>query len=270
MRKAALTPFQTRARLRQLWSGFCIAFSMYSIFPAGHVRWTSANRRYAFCFFPLVGIPIGLALFLWLRLCTLLHQPMLFAAGATAFPVLLSGGIHLDGFCDMTDALSAHASREKSLAIMKDSNAGAFAVIACVLWGIASFAAWHSFYAAPYAPVLILFVLSRAVSALGVLHIPCASGSGLAALFAKSADRVAVTRVLGTVVVLCACGMTLLSPLTGAACLVSVGVLFYAYRGLIMNRFGGITGDCAGWFLTLAELVGVYSAILIGGVFSCV
>jgi adenosylcobinamide-GDP ribazoletransferase len=32
---------------------------------------------------------------------------ILFAAGFTLLPVIVTGGIHLDGFCDTTDALAA-------------------------------------------------------------------------------------------------------------------------------------------------------------------
>ena len=45
-------------------------------------------------------------------------------------PVLVSGGIHLDGLLDTSDALNSYQPREKKLEILKDSNAGAFAIIA--------------------------------------------------------------------------------------------------------------------------------------------
>ena len=48
-------------------------------------------------------------------------------------PVVITGGIHVDGLLDTSDALSSWRDREKRLEILKDSHAGAFAVItACV------------------------------------------------------------------------------------------------------------------------------------------
>ena len=44
-------------------------------------------------------------------------------------PVLVTGGIHLDGFLDTADALSSWQPWEKKLEILKDSHAGAFAII---------------------------------------------------------------------------------------------------------------------------------------------
>ena len=44
-------------------------------------------------------------------------------------PILITGGIHLDGFCDVTDAKSSYASTERKLEIMSDSHVGAFVVM---------------------------------------------------------------------------------------------------------------------------------------------
>ena len=37
-----------------------IAFSTYSRIPVPQVEWTEENRQYSMCFFPLVGLVIGL------------------------------------------------------------------------------------------------------------------------------------------------------------------------------------------------------------------
>ena len=47
---------------------FLIAFSTYSRIPVPQVEWTEENRRYAMCFFPLVGAVLGLILWGWLAL----------------------------------------------------------------------------------------------------------------------------------------------------------------------------------------------------------
>ena len=52
--------------------------------------------------------------------------------------LLVTGGIHLDGFMDTTDARSSYGDREKKLAILKDSHVGAFAVIGCSFYLILS------------------------------------------------------------------------------------------------------------------------------------
>ena len=52
---------------------FLIAFSTYSRIPVPQVEWTEENRRYAMCFFPLIGAVLGLILWGWLALCDALQ-----------------------------------------------------------------------------------------------------------------------------------------------------------------------------------------------------
>ena len=95
-----------------------IAFSTYSRLPMPRVEWSEENMKYAICFFPLVGAVIGAAVLLWIWLCGVLAlAPFFRAAGCTALPLLLSGGIHMDGFCDTVDAF-LHQSRERKLEIL--------------------------------------------------------------------------------------------------------------------------------------------------------
>lgn len=46
--------------------------------------------------------------------------------------VVLTGGIHLDGFMDTIDGLFSGREREKCLEIMRDSRVGAFGVIGAI------------------------------------------------------------------------------------------------------------------------------------------
>ena len=90
-----------------------IAFAMYSKFPMPRVDWEKKALSWALCWFPLVGLAVGAVLWLWLALAGWLGFGAVFTAAlALLLPIALSGGIHLDGFCDTCDALSSHQSRE--------------------------------------------------------------------------------------------------------------------------------------------------------------
>ena len=120
--------------LNSLW----IAFRTYSRIPVPEAEWTEDNMKYAMCFFPLVGVVIGGAEFLWMFLAGLLDCPMILrAAIASLLPLLITGAIHMDGFMDTADALSSHKDRETMLQILKDSHTGAFAVICAGMWMLA-------------------------------------------------------------------------------------------------------------------------------------
>ena len=93
-----------------------IAFSMYSAIPMPRVEWDREGMRYALCAFPLVGLAAGAALWCWWWLCGLLGLgQLLAAAGMTLLPLLVSGGIHMDGFCDASDAIASRQGPEKRL-----------------------------------------------------------------------------------------------------------------------------------------------------------
>ena len=86
-----------------------MAFALYSRIPVPPLDWESGARRYTLYAFPLVGLAVGGGLLLWTWLAGALGLgQLLWAAGMTAIPLLITGGIHLDGFCDVCDLSLIH------------------------------------------------------------------------------------------------------------------------------------------------------------------
>ena len=242
-----------------------IAFSTYSRIPMPRLTWEEKNMRWAVCFFPLVGLVIGAVVFLWCSLSySLLALPMVLrAAVAAALPILLSGGIHLDGFCDTMDALASHQSRERKLEIMKDPNTGAFAVIYCGVWLLLYFAAWCCLSQAAALAACIGFVLSRALSGLALVNWKQAREQGMLRTVADASRKSAVTVVMLVYILLCLIALPLLCGWLGLAVIAGCGLAFLYYRWMSETQFGGVTGDLAGCFVCLAELATVlFLAIL--------
>ena len=124
--------------------------------------------------FPAIGLMMGLlwyGLFIVLQAAHIAHP--LAAALLTAYPFLVSGFIHLDGFMDCNDAILSRRPLEERRRILKDSHVGAFAVITAILLFLVFFAAiWSALEReAPWAMVSLtaIPVLSRAASARAVL-----------------------------------------------------------------------------------------------------
>ena len=120
--------------MKSLWNSFKIAFAMFSKIPMPQADWSEENMRYMLCFFPFVGAAVGVVMLGMEWLCCYFGMSNGFIAVALVLvPVIVTGGIHVDGLLDTSDALSSWRDREKRLEILKDSHAGAFAVItACV------------------------------------------------------------------------------------------------------------------------------------------
>lgn len=233
-----------------------IAISTYSILPAPRVEWREENMRSAICFLPVVGICIGLALLLWQRLCLALEaETALFAAVATVLPLLLTGGIHMDGFMDTADALSSHQPRERKLEILKDSHIGAFAVIWCAAYLLLSFGLYGSLYrGTAWIMIGIGFILSRSLCALGALTLPGARNSGMLRAFTEHAKNRGAIAAMGVLSLLGAGTMALLAPGPGICGAIAAVAAFFGYRSMAKKQFGGVTGDTSGFFIQLCEL----------------
>ena len=245
--------------MRELLRSCAIAFSTYSRIPMPMVEWNEKNMRHTLAFFPLVGAAVGAVFWGAGALCGLLDAgPILRAGVLTAVPALVTGGIHLDGYCDTVDALASHASREKKLVILKDSSAGAFAVIWCCVWFLAYFSLLTE---AKSLPTLAAgFVLSRALSARAIERLPSARAGMGAAL--KSGSRFPWW-VLALYLVLCGGAVWLWGePLAALAALAAAALFYFYYKSMAIRQFGGFTGDLAGWFLQVCELVILAAVVL--------
>ncbi|MDY8091741.1 adenosylcobinamide-GDP ribazoletransferase [Paenibacillus polymyxa] len=84
-------------------------------------------------YYPLVGVVIGIIVWGFAALASMVLPPLPCAILILVVWVWLTGGLHLDGWMDAADALFSYRSRERMLEIMKDSRVGAMGVIACVL-----------------------------------------------------------------------------------------------------------------------------------------
>ena len=228
------------------------AFLMYSRIPMPKVEWREENRRYALCFFPLIGLVIGALLFLWDCICGLLFiKGMIRGAVALMLPVLVTGGIHIDGFCDTVDALSSYSGKSRSLEIMKDPHIGSFAVIALCSMMLLQFALLCEIN--NYAAVAVSFVLSRSISGLAAVTMKNARSGGSLQSFSRPAHKQITVTVLSVTAVLCALAEISTGLMTGVFVCAAAALCLVYYRFTAYRRFGGITGDTEGWFLQITE-----------------
>jgi adenosylcobinamide-GDP ribazoletransferase len=215
---------------------------------SGHGRGHLANA--AWCF-PVVGLLIGGAgglvygLAIWLG-CT----DWLAATLCVATLVLLCGGLHEDGWGDFFDGLGG-TNRDRRLAIMHDSQAGNFAVVALLLLFAGRIGA-ISALATPervFAALLVAGAVSRAAMVV-VMHIlPPARSDGLGAGAGRPGlNSVIIAVLIATLIALAALGVSTALVSLGGAVLAAALVAVTA-----RNRLGGQTGDVLGAVQTAAE-----------------
>lgn len=241
-----------------------VAFSMYSKIPMPQVEWSEKSMRYYMCFFPAVGAVIGLCCAGFYFLLEKLGVSRSAAAALlTALPVVLNGGIHMDGFMDTMDAKSSYKPMEDKLKILKDPHTGAFAVIYAILYFLVSYAFFCEVSGAEIGWIAAGYVYSRILSGLSVVTLKKAKKDGMVAASADAAQK-NVKWILAAQLAVYAAAVLWIDPLMGALCLLTGGAAFAYYRSMSYRVFGGITGDLAGYFLQVCELFLLIVVVLAG------
>ena len=155
--------------------------------------------------------------------------------------MLVTGGIHVDGLLDTADALSSWQERKRRLEILKDSHAGAFAVITACVYFLCWLGAWSEIcFDVRLTMIMALgFMVSRCFSGIGVLTLPKAKEEGTVAEFSRKSENVAVRNTLVVYLVLL-CGLMIwIYPVIGGAAFLTACLVFFYYRYMAMKYFGG-------------------------------
>ena len=256
--------------MKSLWNSFKIAFAMFSKIPMPQADWSKENMKYMFCFFPFIGAAIGAFSLLAAK------TGWYFGIGngfltviLVLIPVVITGGIHVDGLLDTSDALSSWRDREKRLEILKDSHAGAFAVITACVYFMAFYGGYSQINDNWRALCIMAlgFCISRCLSGLGVLSLPKANASGTVAEFSRKAEDRPVRITLIVYLIFLLAADVYIQPIWGISAFITALLVFVFYRYKAMKYFGGTTGDLAGYFLCLCEVWSVLILAVVTVVF---
>jgi len=213
-------------------------------------------------YFPLVGICVGAlaAAALWLGVQVL---PLSLAVGLSmAASIFATGAFHEDGLSDFADGMGGGHSREKMLAIMKDSRVGVYGVIALVLVLLLKYLALMELCGAqPPLLVVAALVAAHAVSRLMATSImltqryirddDSARAKPAAQQISPVSFAIALLTGLAALGILLAAGAHIATILAA----VSAAFLMRVYLAWqLQKRLGGYTGDCLGAVQQLSEL----------------
>jgi adenosylcobinamide-GDP ribazoletransferase len=221
------------------------AVSLLTTLPTPNSFPDKPGRAYAY--FPLVGVLVGTVLWAvgWL-------SGQVFPAQVRSIAVLLTwivmtGGLHLDGFGDACDGLFAVVSVERRLEIMKDSRAGAWAVIGlCILL----LGKWIAIGQTSPTDWLLAAVMGRFVMVLTAVSYPYARSGGMGGMFREGLGRREVIIAAVTTVIVLAFYVDQWLPIVIVLVLVAG-----ASRWMASRLGGGLTGDTYGALCELTEIL---------------
>lgn len=236
----------------KFFKGFSLAFNMLSIIPffKTHDFFKGING-YAVMSYPLVGLILGFILWgIHSLLAPFIPSSHL---GIIIFSmwVLITGALHLDGFCDTVDGL--FVPKEKALKVMKDPHNGGMGMIfggVFLILKASSLAAFNAFYLLP-----VILMLSRFNASLAIYLYPYLNKNGIGSLAKKEFNHnLFFITTLYTIII----GMWVSWSLV----VISILVLLLS-KYFFLKRYGGFTGDIYGFVIELTELT-LLNVIIIG------
>ncbi|HHY25396.1 MAG TPA: adenosylcobinamide-GDP ribazoletransferase [Desulfitobacterium dehalogenans] len=208
-------------------------------------------------YYPLVGLILGGTL--WLALILLLphYPPLVTAALLLTLELILTGGIHLDGFMDSMDGLLSARTPERMLEIMKDSHVGAFGAVSATVYLLLKFTLLAGLLAlpSPFVPYLILFmpILSRWIFQIGVHFFPYARAQGFGQGFHEASLKTRWLFLGEGLLLLFLTYWVLHWPGISGFILATLFILFFTHK--VSRLLGGLTGDLYGASIELSELL---------------
>ena len=243
--------------MKQYYRALMMSFTMFTAVPCPFHMWDDGARPLMTLFLPVVGAFVG---GLWTLLAFGLRWLSLPApvcgAALCAFPFLITGGIHMDGFLDVTDAVRSWRDPEERRRILKDPHVGSFAVLFAVLLILAQFALFASAKetAEPFA-LLLIAVVSRAAAALCVTVLRPMETSEYAGVYRRGIKASHVIVLAALLAAAVALGFVFLGKYGFCSLAVIAGYLLLLRRAF--RSLQGMSGDVSGYAMTFAELCGV-------------
>jgi adenosylcobinamide-GDP ribazoletransferase len=225
---------------------FLAAVSFLTIIPAPG---NNIPPGRAAIFFPLVGALLGAAGAGIFIAASFILPATIAALLAVTFWTAISGVLHEDGLADVADAMRAGRTRERMLAILKDSRIGTYGAVAIVLSLVAR---WQALEHVPAPRILEACIVAQtlpraAMVALAWLSRPSGDGLGYAFSSTLTTTGSLIAIAQGLIAMLLGWRPGLLILL--AAYLIIRGARTYFYK-----RIGGINGDCLGATEQLLEI----------------
>ncbi|MBR3645919.1 MAG: adenosylcobinamide-GDP ribazoletransferase, partial [Lachnospiraceae bacterium] len=156
------------------------------------------------------------------------------------------------------DAFHSYKPKDDKLKILKDPHIGAFSVIMLATYGMVYISSVSEITADVLYSFAGAFFVSRCLSAITVVTLKSAKEDGMLHTFSSSvkgkSDRIVLV-VLTMQLILGCTFMIWMNVMAGSLMIVAEILFCVYYRYKTYRELDGITGDTAGWFVTVSEIV---------------
>ncbi len=243
--------------MKKLFRAFLMCLSMFTVIPVPAGAWDEDARPIMTLFLPVVGLIVG---GLWAALAyilRLLELPELVTGAALcAFPFLITGGIHMDGYLDVTDAVKSYRDIDERRKILKDPNVGSFAVLAGILLVVTQFTLFASAGEdADIYTLLIIPTVSRTAAALAVTVMRPMSVSEYSGAYRRGVRKTHTVTLCVLLAAELVAGFVFCGKYGFSMLAVLLGYCHHVWRAY--RSLDGFSGDVSGYALTFAETCGI-------------
>lgn len=238
---------------------FLIALQFLTVLPI-KIKSEIAEEDFgrSLLYFPVVGTLIGLVLSGAALLSGFLPNPV---AGVLILiiSIVITGGIHLDGFADTCDGFYGPRPKEKILEIMQDSRVGTMGVVGIVCLLLLKFTLMVSVpQNALWKLLITMTVFARWSQTLACCTSHYAREEGKARCFVEYAGKTEL--LAGSIFTLIL--FLLLMKLEGVILLVLSFLSVFLLINYVKKKLGGMTGDTIGAISEIAEVVVLFFGLI--------
>ncbi|MFZ5642296.1 MAG: adenosylcobinamide-GDP ribazoletransferase [Bacillota bacterium] len=210
-------------------------------------------------FFPLVGLILGAILSAVDFFSLFMFPPLASSAIVLVALVILTGGIHLDGFMDTVDGVFSGRSRERKLEIMKDSRVGAFGALGAFCLLILKFSFITGLEDGRYTALILMAVAGRWAMTYAIARFPYVREEGLGKLYSLHTGKFELS--VATLIALAVAAF--IGGVGGILIFFSSFVFTHMFCAYLHRVLGGLTGDTYGAVNEVLEVValGLYISL---------
>lgn len=217
-------------------------------------EWSQEGFARSVKFFPVIGAIVGLILagivYGMQRFCSSEVPAHILAIMVIVAELIITGGLHCDGFMDTVDGVFSGRTRERKLEIMKDSRVGAFGVMSFCLLVFVKYSFFMDMH--PVLLPLAVFVMpitGRTGLVIAITRYNYARREGMGKIFYRCEHKnTLMIAGLFTLLLLGTQGkLAIISGMTG----IVVAVLFCQY---VNKQLNGLTGDVYGAVNEITEV----------------
>ena len=275
--------------MKSLIKSFFMCLSMFTTIPCPYMEWDEKSSKNIMKFYPIIGVIVGLICASIYILLSIARCPLaLKGAVLIICPFMITGMLHLDGYCDVCDAILSRRDKEEKLRILKDSKIGAFAVGTLFILFFLEYGAMVSFlqnndicYFALNNGVsfsiffrilmernsiiwmfLLIPIVSRSLAGYFLLSRITIKESQLGSYFKKGTNIVDINIMIICIALVV---ITVMCVLPMKFIVVPFVMIIVSKFGVnkCLKEFGGVSGDVAGFILVIAECSAFVTSALI-------